>query len=305
MEHDLTSKYPIRIASRVKEALQAGRPVLALESTVITHGLPWPANLALAQELEAIALSEGAEPATIAVVDGVIVIGIDSREKTHLAQEGTRCLKLSSFDLPIALARKSWGSTTVAGTLACAEQVGIRVFSTGGIGGVHRGYAALPDVSHDLQALSQSKLITVCAGAKAILDLPATWEYLETLGVLTVGFRCKELPAFYSRESGIPLPYTAEEIPEIAAIYRSSATGGLLVLNPVPAEFEIPREEVEPFVEAACKEARAKGVRGKSVTPFLLQVLERLTEGRSKITNCALLRHNVRVGSWIAKSLAG
>ncbi len=299
----IASSLPISVHPRVMEALRSKRPVLALESTVITHGLPWPANLELAEELEAIAHGQGVEPATIAVVAGRITIGLSAEEKRHLAQAGTACWKLSSYDLPVALARKAWGSTTVAGTLLCAHRAGIRVFATGGIGGVHRGYAQLPDVSHDLMALARYDLVTVSAGAKAILDLPATWEQLETQGVLTLGWRCKEFPAFYYGNSGISLPYTVEHAAEIAEIYKAR-TGGILVVNPVPQGAEIPRAEMEPCIVEACARAETQGIRGKAVTPFLLHALKDITRGRSVETNCALLRHNVEIGAQIAISIA-
>lgn len=302
-EVGIASSLPIVIHPRVRDALRSKQPVLALESTVITHGLPWPANLELAEELEAIARVQGVEPATIAVVDGRITIGLSAEEKRHLAQLGMACWKLSSYDLPVALARKMWGSTTVAGTLFCAKQAGIQVFATGGIGGVHRGYAQLPDVSHDLVALARYDLVTVSAGAKAILDLAATWEQLETQGVLTVGWRCAEFPAFYYGNSGISLPYTVEDATEVAALYKMR-TGGILVANPVPREFQIPREEIEPCIVEACLQAEAQGIRGKLLTPFLLNALKGLTHGRSVETNCALLRNNVDVGSQIAISIA-
>jgi pseudouridine-5'-phosphate glycosidase len=291
------------IHARVRDALRSGRPVLALESTVITHGLPWPANLELAEELEAIAHAQGVEPATIAVVAGRITIGLSAEEKRHLAQLATACWKLSSYDLPVALARKAWGSTTVAGTLFCAQRAGIQVFATGGIGGVHRGYAQLPDVSHDLVALARHDLVTVSAGAKAILDLPATWEQLETQGVLTVGWRCTEFPAFYYGSSGISLPYAVEHATEVAEIYRGR-TGGILLVNPVPREAEIPRDEIEPCIAEACAQAAAQGIRGKALTPFLLHALKGITGGRSVETNCALLRNNVEVGAQVASSIA-
>ena len=301
--HGWAGSLPIHFHPRVLDAMRGKRPVLALESTVITHGLPWPANLELAEELEAIANSQGVEPATIAVVAGRITIGLSTEEKRSLAQKGTACWKLSSYDLPVALARKAWGSTTVAGTLFCAQRAGIRVFATGGIGGVHRGYAQLPDVSHDLIALARHDLVTVSAGAKAILDLPATWEQLETQGILTIGWRCKEFPAFYYGNSGIPLPYTVEHAAEVAELYKAR-TGGILLVNAVPQSEEIPRDEIEPCIRHACAQAEKQGIRGKALTPFLLQALNESTQGRSVETNCALLRHNVEVGSQIAISIA-
>lgn len=291
----------LRVAAPVRDALQGGGPVVALESTVIAHGLPYPENAAVARAMEAAIRAEGATPATIAVLDGRIVVGLSESEIERLATaEGV--LKASRRDLGVALARGGLAATTVAGTLACAALAGIRIFATGGIGGVHRGAARTFDISADLPELARAPVLTVCAGAKAILDLPLTLEYLETAGVPVVGFGTDELPAFYSRESGLRVPHRAESAAEVAAIaaaqWRSGLGGGVLVACPIPAEHALPRATVEAAIAEALARAEAEGIQGPALTPFLLARIGELTGGASIGANRALLLNNA---TWAAR----
>jgi pseudouridine-5'-phosphate glycosidase len=286
---------------------------LALESTVISHGLPYPQNLATARRLEQIAREHDATPKTIAVVDGELCAGLTEAELEALAtSQDVR--KLSRRDLPLAVARGWTGTTTVATTMWIAARHGIRVFSTGGIGGVHRAEvrnSALllgADISADLPELAQTPVAVVCAGAKAILDLPATLEWLETWGVPVVGYGTDEFPAFYSRHSGLPVDVRVDTPEEAAAIIQAKAQlglpGGVLICVPVPEAFELPADEANAAIEQALAEANAQGVRGKDTTPFLLARIVQLTGERSLRANLALLENNVRVGAQIAKVLA-
>lgn len=292
--------------------------VVALESTVIAHGLPYPANLHMAQEMEAIVRTNGAIPKTIGIIDGEFIAGLSeealnmfaqSAEQEHVAAStGDRVHKVSRRDLPVAKARKLHGATTVATTMWIAQQNGIEVFATGGIGGVHRGNGT--DVSADLQELAQTPVIVVCAGAKAILDLPATLEYLETFGITVVGMGTDVLPAFYSRSTtdALYVDVCCEGATEVAEIWRAKRAlglpGGLLVTVPIPVEDEIPAEEIEPHIDQALSEAEAKGLRSAKVTPFLLSRLADLTGERSLRANIALLKNNAKVAAQIAVALA-
>ncbi|MBE2238156.1 MAG: pseudouridine-5'-phosphate glycosidase [Caldilineaceae bacterium] len=279
-------------------------PLVALESTVIAHGLPYPHNLALAQEMEAIVRSHGAEPRTIAVIGGELRAGLSEAELLHLATS-TAVRKVSRRDLPIVAARRLDGATTVAATMWVAQRFGISVFATGGIGGVHRG--AGDDISADLQELAQTPVIVVCAGAKAILNLPATLEYLETQGVTIVGYGTDVFPAFYSRSSGLAVDVRCDTAAEVAAIWRAKQQlglpGGLLVTAPIPVEMEIPAAEIEPAITQAVQEAAAHGLRSAEVTPFLLTRIAELTGERSLRANLALLRNNAAIAAEIAVAL--
>ncbi len=286
------------------------RPAVALESTVISHGLPWPRNLELAREMEALVRAGGAEPRTVAVLGGELCAGLSPAQLEHLATS-KEVRKVSRRDLPIVVARKLDGATTVATTMWVAHRFGIQLFATGGIGGVHRsapGAEASRDVSADLQELAQTPVIVVCAGAKAILDLPATLEYLETHGVTVVGWQTDRFPAFYSRDSGLPVDVRCDSAAEVAAIWRAKQAlglpGGLLVTAPVPVEAEIPAAEIAPAIEQAVAEAAAQSLRSAEVTPFLLARLAALTGERSLRTNLALLRNNATVAAQIAVALA-
>lgn len=301
----------ITFSRPVADALRKGLPVLAFESAVITHGLPRPHNLELACSVEAEALSAGVIPATIAVMNKRVHIGLDEHELQQLAAppeaDQPVARKISRRDFGIALATGAAGGTTVAGTLIAARMAGIRVFATGGIGGVHRN--APFDVSADLPELARSSLVVVCAGAKAILDLPATLEYLETSGVPVIGFGTSEFPAFYSRESGLPVDACANSAEEVAEIARAQwgmgLAGAILVVVPPPIEAALPASQVESSIQKALEEARAQNIRGASVTPFLLARVSELSHGSSMEANLALLRNNARVGAQIARALAG
>ncbi|HEV2131899.1 MAG TPA: pseudouridine-5'-phosphate glycosidase [Longimicrobiaceae bacterium] len=295
----------IRTSEEVREALAAGRPVVALESTVLAHGLPWPRNLEVGRALEEEVRAGGAVPVTLAVIGGVPTAGLSPQEMERIARsEGV--LKLSTRDLPVALAQESDGATTVAATMWLARQAGIRVFATGGIGGVHRG--PLPDVSADVTELARTPLLVVCAGAKAILDLPATCEALETAGVLVVGWQTEEMPAFYARSSGLPVDVRADSAEEVAALWRAARElalpGALLLCVPPPERFALGTIEVEEAISGALARARAEGVHGKEITPFLLRAVGEATGGRSLEANVALLRNNARVAAAVAAALA-
>lgn len=282
-------------------------PLLALESTVIAHGLPYPQNLQTARELESIARSHGVEPRTIAILQGQIKIGLNDAELSHLAQ-AQDVLKLARRDIAIALARQRDGATTVSATMFLAHRAGIRVFATGGIGGVHRARIQPAwDVSADLLELAQTPVAVVCAGAKAILDLPATLEFLETHGVPVFGFQTDEFPAFYSRASGLHVQARvdspAEAAQMIKAYWEMGNSSGVLVCVPIPEKDEIPRENIEPFVGKALADAQDEQVTGSTVTPFLLRRLADLTQEKSVRANVALLKNNVAVASEIAKLL--
>ena len=292
----------LSFSKEVQKALQEGKPLLALESTIITHGLPKPQNLELALELEAITREHGVTPATIALIKGEIKVGIERNELEFLASLDS-CYKFSSFDLPVALGLRLTGSTTVAGTARIAHKAGLKVFSTGGMGGVHKEEQSRMDISHDLKALSQNPIVLVSSGAKCILDLESTVEQLETLGIPHIGWKTKEFPAFYYNKSGIPLPYKAEEIREIASIAKQLESSALLVANPIPKEAELPKELIDGLIEEAHKKAKKEKILGKALTPFLLSELWKRSEGKTLETNCALIRSNVKLGSLIARQI--
>jgi pseudouridylate synthase len=298
----------VEIAPEVAEALAAGSPVVALESTVIAHGLPYPDNLALARRLEAVVRAAGAVPATIAVAGGQIRVGLDEELRRSLATCG-EVAKVSRADLPAVLAAGGLGATTVAATMIAADLVGIRVLATGGIGGVHRGAETSFDVSADLDELARTPVAVVCAGAKAILDLPKTLEYLETRGIPVVGFGTAELPAFWCRSSGLPLALRRDTPAEVAALLhlqdRLGYPGGTLVAVPIPEHAAMPRAEMEDAIAAAVAAAAEAGVTGKSVTPFLLERIRIATAGRSLEANLALLERNAEVAAAIALALSG
>jgi pseudouridine-5'-phosphate glycosidase len=290
------------ILPEVAQALAEGKPIVALESTVITHGLPFPENGMLAQSLETEIREQGCVPATIAVLDGMICVGLEQRQLDRLAQEG-EMLKISSRDIAMTVAMRKSGGTTVAGTLAVAQAAGIKVFSTGGIGGVHR--QAPFDVSADLKQLAQSQLVVVCAGAKAILDIPATLEVLETFGVPVIGYKTNEFPAFYSLTSGNPVSVrvdSAEEVVELARTHwELGLTSGILVAVPPPANVALDNKVIESAIQKALSEAQIRNIHGQAVTPFLLGKVSELTGGASLRANLGLLHNNARVAAEIAK----
>ncbi|RBI85030.1 pseudouridine-5-phosphate glycosidase [Rhodosalinus halophilus] len=295
------------LAPEVSEALAAGRPVVALESTIISHGLPWPDNLDLARAVEEEVRAGGAVPATIAVIDGTLRAGLDAEALERLARaEGIA--KLSRADLAVCIARGGTGATTVAATMIAAARAGIAVFATGGIGGVHRGAERSFDVSADLQELAQTPVTVVASGAKAILDLPKTLEMLETLGVPVIAYGQSGFPAFWARESGLAAPLRMDAPAEIARAHLTRAglglPGGQLVANPIPAEAEIPLDELEGLIAQAQREAEAAGATGKAVTPALLDRLRALTQGRTLAANAALVRANARLGAAVAQEIA-
>jgi pseudouridine-5'-phosphate glycosidase len=294
----------LELSAEVARAVAEGRAVVALESTVISHGLPSPLNLETARRLESIVRERGAVPATVAVVGGRLRVGLDDAALERLAA-GTGVRKLSRRDLTAAVARGWDGATTVATTLWIAHRAGIRVFATGGIGGVHRG--PLPDVSADLPELARTPMTVVCAGAKSVLDLPATREWLETHGVTIVGYGCDELPAFYTRRSGLPVDARADTAEEAAALIhardRLGLEGALLLAAPVPAEYEVDEELLEHALTGALSEAEREGVGGRELTPFLLSRMGATSEGATLRANIALLENNARVAADIARRL--
>lgn len=301
------SPFSIRYAKEVRAALDAKRPVVALESTIITHGMPRPGNLDMARSVETIIRDGGAVPATIAVMDGHLQIGLDDGQLTLLANTDG-ALKVSRADLAYAMAMGKTGGTTVAATKIAAHQAGISVFATGGIGGVHRGAETHFDISADLDELARTPVIVVSAGAKAILDLPKTLEVLETKGVPVVTYGADELPAFWSRNSGLQSPLRLDSPADIVRFHRTRTSmglgGGMLIAYPVPRDDEIPHTEMNRHIEAALSSASAKGISGKAVTPFLLDEIFRITEGRSLTTNVALVKNNARLATEIAVALA-
>ncbi|WP_042694391.1 pseudouridine-5'-phosphate glycosidase [Azospirillum sp. B506] len=292
----------------IADALALSRPVVALESTVISHGMPYPQNLETARALEAEVRAAGAIPATIAVMDGRIRIGLDDEALERLATAGASARKLSRRDLPIALATKSLGATTVAATMIGARLAGIAVFATGGIGGVHRGAESSFDISADLDELARTSVCVVCAGAKSILDLPKTLELLETRGVPVLGFGTDEFPAFYSRRSGLPVDHRCDNAQQVADILRAKwqlgLEGGVLLANPIPPADELDADAMEAAVSQALADAEARRIKGKDITPHLLAALERITGGRSLTANIALIRNNARVAAGVAAALA-
>lgn len=298
---------PLTYSDEVRGALDAGKPVVALESTIITHGMPYPANLETAQGVEDVVRANGAVPATIAIIDREIHIGLNAERLEWLAQ-AHNVMKLSRADLAFAVAQGTTGATTVAATMICAALAGISVFATGGIGGVHKGAEETFDVSADLLELAQTPVTVVCAGAKAILDLPKTMEVLETHGVPVIGYQTDVLPAFWSRVSDIPIPLRCDGAEAIAAAHQMRARlglkGGQLVANPIPAEVELSREYLEPIIAQAVAEAEAQWITAKGVTPFLLGRIVELTEGMSLKANIALVRNNAKLASEIALVLA-
>jgi pseudouridine-5'-phosphate glycosidase len=299
-------KHPnFQLSPEITRALNMGAPIVALESTVITHGLPHPQNLELARDMEKQVRDNGATPATIALLDGTIRIGLSDQELIRLS-ESESTLKVSHRDFATAIVKKADGGTTVAGTMYAANMTGIKVFATGGIGGVHKESAF--DISTDLRSLAEIPTIVVCAGAKAILDLPATLEYLETMGVPVIGYKTDEFPAFYSRESGLGVSARLETPAEIAefakAHWNLGMKGGILVTNPIPEKESISKSKMEPIIAKASAEAIEQGIHGQKLTPFLLGRISELTKGKSLKANLALLLNNARLAAEIAKEMS-
>ena len=294
------------LSQEVKEALKNNSPVVALESTIITHGMPYPENFVMARSVEDDIRAAGATPATIAVLNGQLHVGLNA-DQIEALSTATAPLKLSRADMALAMVGGKTGGTTVAGTMIAASLAGISVFATGGIGGVHQGAELTFDVSADLQELAQTPVTVVAAGAKAILDLPKTLEVLETFGVPVIAYGQDELPAFWSRTSGLKAPLRLDHPEEIAKAHHMRAqlglSGGQLIANPIPKEDEIPRDVLTPLIEKAIREAEAKAITAKEVTPFLLKTILDLTNGKSLVANKALVRNNARLAAEIAKHI--
>jgi len=290
----------------VKTALEQDRPVVALESTIIAHGMPYPENLKVAREVEEIIREYGVMPATIAVIEGKVKIGL-SKEEMELLATSKEVIKASRRDLSVIIAKKLTASTTVAATMVAAHLAGIKVFVTGGIGGVHRGAEKTFDVSADLQELGRTPVAVVCSGAKAILDLPLTLEYLETMGVPVLGFGSKELPAFYCRESGLTVDYVVDDEVEAAKIIKAMQDlregGGMIIANPIPEEYALSMEYMNEIIEEAVRVAEKEGIKGKKLTPYLLNKIRELTGGKSLQANVELIKNNARVAAKIAREL--
>lgn len=292
-------------SEEVNQALSDKQPIVALESTIISHGMPWPDNLEMANEVENTVRKNGAVPATIALMNGRIQVGCDKNSLEQLASN-KNTLKVSRRDFPFAISNKVMGATTVAGTMIAAHLAGIRIFATGGIGGVHRGWESTLDISADLYEFQQTPVAVVSAGAKAILDIPATLELLESLGVPVIGYQSSDFGAFYSRSSGIPLELSMQTPEEVAAFLNAKwslgLNGGVLISNPIPKAYEIDSAAIEPVIEAAVSEAKVLGINGKRLTPFLLGKIKEVTEGKSLESNLQLVYHNAAVAAHIAKA---
>ena len=297
----------LNIAPEVANALAQGKAVVALESTIIAHGMPYPKNVETAREVEDLIRDQGAVPATIAVLDGVIRIGLDEAALEKLGK-AENVAKLSRRDLPLIVAQKGDGATTVAATMICAAMAGISVFATGGIGGVHRGAENDFDISADLEELAKTPVAVVCAGAKSILDLPKTLEFLETRGVPVVGYQTNQFPAFYCRDSGLDAPLTADTATEIAGMlavqHDLGYQGGAVIANPIPESHAMDRSEMDSVIASALNSATKDGIFGKAITPYLLGKIVELTKGRSLESNIALVKNNAVLAANIAKDLS-
>ncbi len=295
------------VAPEVQHALHTGVPVVALESTIISHGMPYPQNVQTAQRVEQEVRAHGAVPATIAIVNGRLKAGLSVADIEQLGRSGREVVKVSRRDVPFVVAAEATGATTVASTMIIAAMAGIRVFATGGIGGVHRGAAESFDVSADLQELARTPVAVVCAGAKSILDLRLTLEYLETHGVPVVGYQTRSLPAFFTRDSAFDVDYRLDSPEAIAKVLHAKwgmgLDGGMVIANPIPAEYAMPREAIEAAIEQSLEEARAQGVGGKESTPFLLARVCELTGGDSLASNIQLVLNNARLASAISRCL--
>ena len=297
----------IKVSKEVKLALENNTPVVALESTIISHGMPYPKNVETALRVEEMIRSQGAVPATIGIIDGVAIVGMSNEEIEQFGKkEGIA--KVSPRDLPVIFAKTMWGATTVSATMILAKEAGIEVFVTGGIGGVHRGAETTMDISADLQELAKTNVTVVCAGAKAILDLPLTLEYLETMGVPVLGYKTSELPCFYTRKSGLKVDYEVSSYEEAAKIIYEKRIlkldGGILITNPIPSEYEMDYEIINSAIESALKQMDKLGIKGKESTPFLLKTITEITKGDSLESNIQLVLNNAKVGANIAKEYA-
>ncbi|MCR5049877.1 MAG: pseudouridine-5'-phosphate glycosidase [Paludibacteraceae bacterium] len=297
----------LSISLEVQKALREGKPVVALESTIISHGMPYPQNVETALRVEQTIRDNGAVPATIAIIGGKLKAGCSPEEIEYLGRKGQAVTKASRRDLPVLLARKEDGATTVTTTMIIAAMAGIRVFATGGIGGVHRGAQQTFDISADLEELAQTPVMVICAGAKSILDLGLTLEYLETKGVPVIGYGTDELPAFYTRHSGFGVDYRIDSPEELAAVFKAKIEcglkGGMLVTNPIPEEYSMPKETIDCAIEQALREAEQLGIHGKQCTPFLLAKIKDLTGGDSLAANIQLVLNNARLAAKTATAM--
>ena len=300
------NKY-LSISPEVQKALSEGKPVVALESTIISHGMPYPQNVETALRVEQTIRDNGAVPATIAIIGGKLKAGCTKEEIEYLGKKGHAVTKASRRDLPVLIARGEDGATTVTTTMIIAAMAGIKVFATGGIGGVHRGAETTMDISADLEELAQTPVMVVCAGAKSILDLGLTLEYLETKGVPVIGFGTDELPAFYTRHSGFKVDYRIDTPAELAAAFRAKLDmglkGGMLVTNPIPEEYSMPADVINKAIDEALRQADEQGIRGKEATPFLLAKVKDLTGGDSLAANIQLVLNNARLAAKTASKL--
>ncbi|MGL6114879.1 pseudouridine-5'-phosphate glycosidase [Cetobacterium sp. SF1] len=297
----------LEISEEVQNALNENKPIVALESTIISHGMPYPQNVETALKVEKIIRENGAIPATIAILNGKLKVGLSTEEIDYLGKKGLNVIKASRRDIPVILAKKEDGATTVASTMIIANLANIKIFATGGIGGVHRGAETTMDISADLEELANTNVAVVCAGAKSILDLGLTLEYLETKGVPVLGYKTKELPAFYTRESGFSLDSKIDSPLEFAQILKAKweigLNGGVVIANPIPEEYAMDYEVISNAIENALKEAEANNIKGKESTPFLLAKVKEITKGKSLESNIQLVFNNAKLASEIAKDL--
>lgn len=297
----------LKISDEVAEAIKTGKPVVALESTIISHGMPYPRNVETALNVERIVRENGAIPATICIIGGKITVGASKEEIEYLGKTGLKVHKASRRDLPVLLSKGMDGATTVATTMIAASLAGIRVFATGGVGGVHRGAETTMDISADLEELGRTNVMVVCAGCKSILDLKLTLEYLETKGVPVIGYRTEELPAFYTDVSGLKVDYRLDTPKEIADAFscklKLGINGGMLVTNPIPAEYAMDPDEINATIDRAIKDANSLGIKGKELTPYLLDHIQKLTGGRSLDSNIQLVYNNAALAAQIAAQM--
>lgn len=301
------AKY-IEISEEVKAALEAGKPVVALESTIISHGMPYPKNVETALNVEKVVRDNGAVPATIAIIGGKLKVGLSEEEINYFGKKGLDITKASRRDIPVLCAKGEDGATTVAATMIIADLAGVKIFATGGIGGVHRGAETTMDISADLEELAMTPVMVICAGAKSILDIGLTLEYLETKGVMVLGYKTNELPAFYTTKSGFKVDYRMDTAKEFADTYYAKEQlglkGGMLVTNPIPEEYAMDYDYISSSIAKAVEEAEKNGIKGKDTTPFLLDKIQQITKGTSLDANIQLVYNNARLASEIAVELS-
>lgn len=296
------------VSEEVQKALDEGKPVVALESTIISHGMPYPQNVETALNVEKVIRDNGAVPATIAIIGGKLRVGISKEEIDHLGRKGLDVIKASRRDIPVLAAKGEDGATTVAATMILAHLAGVKIFATGGVGGVHRGAETTMDISADLEELAETPVMVVCAGAKSILDLGLTMEYLETKGVTVFGYQTEELPAFYTRKSGFKVDYRMDTPKELADVYQAKEDlglrGGMLVTNPIPEEYAMDSDYINKSINEAVDDANRLGIKGKETTPFLLDKIQKITGGTSLAANIQLVYNNAKLAAKIACELS-